>query len=146
MAISFEASDRRLIRSTISLPWSYSRLAPLAGVQRKGGVEVVGAGSRQVPLGVSPDGSARDPGAVSSTDVWATGERGSGTLIEHWDGTDWTLVPSPTPPGKLCNPLDGVAIVSAHDIWAVGSSQDGASGSPSTLTEHWDAAPASPVG
>jgi hypothetical protein len=91
----------------------------------------------------SPSGAGLQAGLLSvasdsSTDVWATGNSGSGTLIEHWDGTAWTVVPSPTPPGTLANPLAGLAIVSAHDIWAVGNSQAGTSGSPSTLTEHWD--------
>ena len=76
--------------------------------------------------------------AVSSSDVWAVGDSGSGTLIEQWDGTSWTVVLSPSPAGTLANPLFGVAAVSATDIWAVGQSQNGTSGIPSTLIEHWD--------
>jgi len=48
------------------------------------------------------------------------------------------VVPSPSPAGTLANPLFGVAAVSATDIWAVGQSQNGTSGIPSTLIEHWD--------
>ena len=47
-------------------------------------------------------------------------------------------MPSPTPPGTLFNPLAGVAVASARSVWAVGSSQDGTTGIPSTLTEHWN--------
>jgi hypothetical protein len=44
--------------------------------------------------------------AVSTTDLWAVGGRdalssgygaGSYTLIEHWNGTQWTVVASPNP-------------------------------------------------
>ena len=43
---------------------------------------------------------------------------GSLTLIEHWNGTAWTQVPSPNPSGD--NVLDGVAATSASNAWAVG--------------------------
>src|SRR6266702_604354 len=81
--------------------------------------------------------------AISATDAWAVGDflNASGvfqTLTEQWDGTSWTVVPSPSPAGTLANPLFGVAAVSATDIWAVGQSQNGTSGIPSTLIEHWD--------
>src|ERR1700693_3055889 len=36
---------------------------------------------------------------VSSTDIWAVGNSLSGdvrsTLVEHWDGARWSVVPSP---------------------------------------------------
>jgi hypothetical protein len=42
--------------------------------------------------------------AVSATSAWAVGEGigatsavGGSTLIEHWNGTSWSIVPSPTP-------------------------------------------------
>jgi hypothetical protein len=40
------------------------------------------------------------------------------TLVEHWNGTAWTQVPSPNPSGD--NELDGVAATSASNAWAVG--------------------------
>ncbi len=60
--------------------------------------------------------------AVSARDVWAVGYhnplRTSGTplrtLIEHWDGTKWTVVPSPTP-GWGGN-LNAVAVTSADSV------------------------------
>jgi hypothetical protein len=42
----------------------------------------------------------------------------------------WTLVPSPSP-GSV-NDLNGVASVSATDVWAVGDTNQ------QTLTEHWN--------
>src|SRR5215469_8327574 len=37
----------------------------------------------------------------------------------HWDGTQWSIVPSPNP-GAFINELSGVAAISANDVWAVG--------------------------
>src|SRR5690242_523500 len=44
---------------------------------------------------------------VSSGDVWAVGSSGGQTLIEHWNGTSWSMVSSPN-----VGPLNGVAAVS----------------------------------
>src|SRR5207253_7101542 len=80
--------------------------------------------------------------AVSATDVWAVGFYGpfSGpthTLVEHWDGTSWSVVPSPDPSasGSI---LYGITAVSANDVWAVGDYPYGSAGGHVTLTEHWD--------
>jgi hypothetical protein len=61
--------------------------------------------------------------ATSASDAWAVGiaENNSGgpqTLIEHWDGTAWTQVPSPSPQGSF---LAGVTATSAGTAFAVGS-------------------------
>jgi hypothetical protein len=74
-------------------------------------------------------------GAVSAHDVWAVGYYLNSigtdiTLIEHWDGTSWKVIPNPNAGGS--GALSGVAVVSASDVWAVGSS------SSQTLTEHWN--------
>jgi hypothetical protein len=50
---------------------------------------------------------------------------------------NWTGVPPPSP-GNGGNVLDGVALVSACDAWAVGFSSGG--NSDQTLIEHWDGA------
>jgi hypothetical protein len=72
--------------------------------------------------------------ATSASNAWAVGEtyiRGGGTaaLIEHWDGTAWRQVPSPTTRAGAY--LSGVAAISATDGWAVGSSSGG-------LIERWN--------
>ena len=56
------------------------------------------------------------------------------TLTEHWDGTSWSVVPSPNPFSTLSY-LTGVAAVASNDIWAVGY---GARGDFKTLALHWD--------
>jgi hypothetical protein len=73
--------------------------------------------------------------------AWAVGYNVSGkfqqqTLIEHFDGSSWSVVPSPSP-GALQNILFGVAAITDSDVWAVGAAQD-QSGLWHTLTEHWD--------
>jgi hypothetical protein len=81
--------------------------------------------------------------AISADDVWAVGNTSdmngpqTQTLIEHWDGTQWSIVASPNPPSSLESYLFGVAAVSANNVWAVGSSLPGQGLSP-TLIEHWD--------
>jgi hypothetical protein len=82
---------------------------------------------------------------LSPSDAWAVGGRGAiaaitaGTLIEHWNGSRWTVVSSPTP-GLLGYELTGVAAVSGRDVWAVGvgdvASQVG--GTAKTLALHWN--------
>ena len=78
--------------------------------------------------------------AVSDSDVWAVGvsyntERTLSTsLIEHWNGTQWTVVPSPNPSSTL-NVLNAVAAVSANDVWAVGTAP---TGSNPILIIHWN--------
>jgi hypothetical protein len=74
---------------------------------------------------------------VASNDVWAVGLYWAppgnviDTLTEHWDGSTWSVVPSPNPPGGD-NDLHGVAAVANNDVWAVGSSISG------PLTIQWD--------
>jgi hypothetical protein len=67
--------------------------------------------------------------AVSANNVWAVGSsftnaNGFSTLIEHWDGTAWTIKPSPPAAPNTSNLLNGLAVVSASNAWAVGSSSD----------------------
>jgi hypothetical protein len=62
--------------------------------------------------------------AIAPGNVWAAGEnegvpgQGLSTLIEHFDGTSWSIVPSPTP--GAYPQLNGVAARSASDVYAVG--------------------------
>ena len=73
--------------------------------------------------------------AVSPADVWAVGTtapRGSfATLTEHFDGSRWTRVASPSQ-GNW-NMLEGVDAVSSNDVWAVGFSR-----TYSSLAIHWN--------
>ena len=86
--------------------------------------------------------------AVSANDIWAVGYFANGdtphtirhTLIEHWDGLRWSIVPAPEV-GSIDNVLNAATAVSANDIWAIGISSDSSStpmGMGQTLIEHWD--------
>ncbi len=67
---------------------------------------------------------------VSPSDAWAVGyqrtsiqEQIPQTLIEHWNGASWSIVPSPNKDpgsGPVTNQLNAVYAISANDIWAVG--------------------------
>ncbi|MGI8587363.1 MAG: S-layer homology domain-containing protein [Chloroflexia bacterium] len=78
--------------------------------------------------------------AGSSDDIWAVGYDGNvnqQTLVEHWNGTDWSVVPSQNPSGRG-NFLYGVSAVSADDVWAVGSYFPDYVNSLRMLAEHWN--------
>ncbi len=73
----------------------------------------------------------RDVHAVGPDDAWAVGEytalvQGSYqtfTLAEHWDGTSWSIVPSPNPTAcSSCTyaTFDAVDAVGPNDVWAAG--------------------------
>jgi hypothetical protein len=88
--------------------------------------------------------------ALAPNDAWAVGFSTPGkpanaaslTLILHWDGTSWKVVPSPNVGPKTqfqSNTLQGLTANSAKDIWAFGDylAADG-SGQFRTLLLHWD--------
>jgi cell division septation protein DedD len=80
---------------------------------------------------------------VSATDVWAIGyyllpNYEMRTLVIHWDGTQWRVVPSPNiSPGN--NFLLAVSAVSADDVWVVGEYSQSYPVSR-ILVMHWDGA------
>lgn len=83
--------------------------------------------------------------AISANDIWAVGHGGDPgsipleTLTEHWDGSRWSIIPSPNPGTYNGNVLNAVAAISANDVWAVGWYQSGSTGQEGgALTMHWD--------
>jgi hypothetical protein len=60
------------------------------------------------------------------------------TLIEHYDGSGWSVVPSPNAGQNQSNDLLGITAVSPTDIWAFGSYFANSDGSQKTLLLHWD--------
>jgi hypothetical protein len=79
--------------------------------------------------------------AVADDDVWAVGWSYNQRLnayrteIQHWNGVTWSLVRSPNATNGY-NLLNGIAVVNANDIWAVGQAATG--GTYNTLIEHWN--------
>jgi len=88
-----------------------------------------------------PSNNALDAVAVvSANDVWAVGRAGNNTLAEHWDGSQWSVVPTPNPPeANNDSELLGVTAIASDDVWAVGYGTNTSTGW-STLAEHWDGA------
>jgi hypothetical protein len=90
----------------------------------------------------APDGTPNstnvfyDVSARSGTDAWAVGYQDTTggayfqPLIEHWDGTAWTVATSPPIPDDNSQLL-GVSALSANQVWAVGLN---------SLIEYWNGA------
>jgi hypothetical protein len=91
-------------------------------------------------VGRPAGGQLGDVVALATDDVWAVGSYGQGapsrTLIEHWDGETWSVVPSPNK-GPFPNSLSAIDAVAADDIWAVGTWFTKAF-VDRTLILHWD--------
>ena len=82
---------------------------------------------------------------LSATDCTAVGidstpAAANSTLVEHWDGTSWTVVPSPDPAGTSITDFVGVSCPSSTSCTATGlyDVQTGTSGHEAPLAEHWD--------
>lgn len=79
--------------------------------------------------------------AISASDIWAVGyiEYGEGPIVsltEHWDGSSWSIVPSPN--ANTDDSLLGVAGDASNDVWSVGYSGKFGSDQDYALIEHWD--------
>jgi hypothetical protein len=85
--------------------------------------------------------------ADSASDVWAVGyymnlnsfgNLVAQTLIEHYDGSTWSIVPSPDEPTSNSNPNELLAVdaIASNDIWAVGTWRNGST--DETLAIHFD--------
>jgi hypothetical protein len=80
--------------------------------------------------------------ALSASDVWAVGcsfdsSANCHTLAEHWNGSSWSVVPSPDHPGAAATELDAVSGTSSSDVWAVGEFVNGG-GTTQPFTMHWN--------
>lgn len=77
--------------------------------------------------------------AVSADDIWAGGaylgsDGATHGLIEHWDGSAWSIVKSVDRSGCYLNAISGVG---ESDIWGVGYCYND-DGVEVTFTEHWN--------
>jgi hypothetical protein len=79
--------------------------------------------------------------ADANNDVWAGGTllAFGATVIEHFNGTSWSVVSSPSP-GLGEDVLTGVTALAPNNVWAVGFyAKDVNTDRPTkTLIEHWD--------
>src|SRR6266704_4216953 len=78
--------------------------------------------------------------ALSTTNAWAVGQESSypnpnQALSEHWNGTSWSIVPTPTVGTESA--FNAVAqIPNTNHLWAVGSQFT--NNLPQTLVERWN--------
>jgi hypothetical protein len=121
-------------------------IAVLSGSAGPASAQRAGAGWTLVPSPSPSDQGSylSDVVPISSTDVWAVGAAyrptsTPGTLTEHWNGSVWTVVPSPNF-NKGYNELYGVDAVSSTDAWAVGYHNIALYGSEKTMAMHWNGA------
>lgn len=96
----------------------------------------------------SPNGTGHNDifatSAISPTDIWAVGVQTTAstspvdkTLAMHWDGTRWTIIPTPNP-GPSHNDLNGVAAITTNDVWAVGDYYDPVAHEWLYFALHWN--------
>lgn len=77
---------------------------------------------------------------LSPNDIWAVGtssnpNESARTLVEHWDGQNWSVIPSPN--AEMGSSfLADVSGISSNDIWAVGNWHTVSE--THVLIEHWD--------
>ncbi len=77
----------------------------------------------------APGGGLLGVAATSARNAWAVGQTAyknscaprCATVIEHWNGRTWKLVPSPNPPSASLNVLFSVAPTSRRNAWAAGT-------------------------
>jgi len=76
--------------------------------------------------------TAMDCTAVGAGGVGEAGKGKAAALVENWNGTAWSIIPSPSALGAF----SAVSCVSAKDCAAVGTLGDGYD--DRTLAEHWN--------
>lgn len=107
---------------------------------RGGGAEVCVVPATAAFQPTTTSGSLTAIAASAPHDVWAVGSVCYGsrlqTLVEHWDGLRWRVIPDPKTPAAARR-LSGVAAVATDDVWAVGPQDEGL-GDRGALIEHWD--------
>ena len=100
-----------------------------------------------LPLPGGEGGGLFGATCVNGSDCWAVGAvvgsgsgNPTGTLVEQWNGTSWSVVPSPTPsgPGVAGAILSSVSCESASSCMAVGYTTDGGGNNLTDVVEQWN--------
>ena len=91
------------------------------------------------PAGEPPDGQLNAVSADSPTDAWAGGSVMNANdqvvpLIEHWNGTQWSVSPGAIGAGNGRSEVLSVAAVSPADVWALA----GVGKNNPAVIEHWN--------
>ena len=85
---------------------------------------------------------------LSQADAWAVGTSGNGgagegniddqPLIEHWNGTRWSIVTGPSLPAGATGDLSAIGGTGPDDLWTVGFQLNADATQESVLFEHFD--------
>jgi hypothetical protein len=77
---------------------------------------------------------------LSPDNAWAVGTSGGLTLIEHWNGRRWSIVPSANPASGTgdSDTLTSISGTGPDDLWAAGFDLNEADNSIQLLFEHWN--------
>jgi hypothetical protein len=133
-AVGWVSPESDASNGTLAIHWNGTSWTEVATPEN------VGEGPNQLNavVALTPDNAW----AVGYSTPGLAGQSATLTLILHWDGTTWSIVPSPNVgPNSTSqsNRLLGITANSADDIYAFGSyfAADG-SGDQMTLLLHWD--------
>jgi len=74
--------------------------------------------------------------SCTAVGYYQTAELNYAMLAEHWNGTSWVIVATPSPAGAINSSLNAVACSSAKSCIAVGD--QGSAAGLGTLAEHWN--------
>ena len=105
------------------------------------GWSVVASPNVQLPQGVVQGVSCASAGACTAVGYYDDAAGREVTLAERWNGTKWSIQPTPNPPGASANSqLLGVSCASADACTAVGYTTNGApnTGTKTMFAEQWD--------
>jgi hypothetical protein len=91
----------------------------------------------------NPDNGLAAISVLSPADIWAGGHHSAANgsiqpLYEHWDGTNWNVVPEAPGTPNNGGEIYGISAVATDDVWAVGYQGGQQFGQFDPLTEHWD--------
>ena|SRR5215469_11046920 len=147
------AHDIRTQACTLLLAGTMATLAPAAKIAAPGIATLEGRPGTAISR---VDGGLSGVAFTSARNGWAVGatDFSLATMIEHWNGTAWKLVPSPNGTARQRGPslsrkimpvawLSGVAATSAANAWAVGGHWVG--DAAQSLILHWDGSKWQPV-
>lgn len=137
---------------------SLARLLVIATIGIAAGLPAAPAGAVASDIQVVPTPALARQAALtavsfsSAADGWAVGRVGESlaapsdvdTLIEHWNGSSWTVSPTPAVDASD-ETLTGVVALSGTDAWAVGRQDRYGYNDDLPLLLHWDGSGWSPA-
>jgi hypothetical protein len=123
-AVGETEDGRHVVRRTLALHWDGRKWSVVPTIDPRSYSELFAV------LEISPD------------DVWAVGDYATHggselrSLIEHWDGSAWSIVKHPKV--GLTDQFNALSATSTSDVWAVGATSHGTRGASTSIAEHWD--------